>query len=653
MRVTPGLIVLVLTLSLPATAGAAPPERVPILFDTDFGSDVDEGLALALILGSPELDLRGVTTVSGDTNARALMVCRFLTMTGRRHTPVASGATPQPPAEIKELFQYYYHPDVLFNRTTRPVKESAVEFLNARVKGQQGKVTILATGPLTNIARLLIEHPESKAGIKRIVLLGRSPHITDIKPFGPESNIWADVTAAQAVFRSGVPLLFVPDDSTIGLTIDEAGLNRIFAPVSALSVQVQCLHQLSDLPKQELAAALATALCFDERHCKMEEMCLEVDVKGVVRKAKGKANARVVVSTDHDAFRKWYVDRMAALLPPVKAPSKLVERGNMPTKVHVAEDYDLDIERRWWMSGKAETKNLPPNSTRACRGVLTHDFDDLLGNAKAMYTAVIFNPVPGPPMGPNTRLTFKYWLKGTSTLRVQIYSLTNGYHRHLVLTDLPQEKWQSGTVDMTQCRRPDGTGGPLSEDERIDDIQFYTDPTAELIIDDIVLYDAATKDEKRPFPAKIHFTGLFDTGKQGKEWPGDFEIVPHTPPRTWKAAKSVMNPDSKLQWLRIGLRGERPMGETTHLSFRYQLSGANSLRVALVNRAKGDSYTVELKDLKKEAWGETTVDFSGAKRGDSSTGAPPKGTPIDEIHILSPSGAELLVDDVLLYEPGK
>ena len=102
---------------------------------------------------------------------------------------------------------------------------------------------------------------------------------------------------------------------------------------------------------------------------------------------------------------------------------------------------------------------MPPGSKRACRGVLTNDFDDLQGDSKGMYTAVIFNPVPGPPMGKNTRLSFRYWLKGTDRLRVQIYSLTNGYHRHLTLTKLPQEKWQSLTVDMTKCRRPDGGGG--------------------------------------------------------------------------------------------------------------------------------------------------------------------------------------------------
>jgi len=70
-----------------------------------------------------------------------------------------------------------------------------------------------------------------------------------------------------------------------------------------------------------------------------------------------------------------------------------------------------------------------------------------------------FNPVPGPPMGKNTRLSFRCWLKGTDTLRVQLYSLTNGYHRYLSVSGLEQGKWLDGCVDMTQMRRPDGSGG--------------------------------------------------------------------------------------------------------------------------------------------------------------------------------------------------
>ena len=102
--------------------------------------------------------------------------------------------------------------------------------------------------------------------------------------------------------------------------------------------------------------------------------------------------------------------------------------------------------------GRLETVNVPPGSKRACRAVLTQDFDDRQGEMKTMYTAVVFNPVPGPPMGKKPHLSFRYFLKGTDVLRVQIYSLTNGYHRCLTLKGLPQGKWMDGNVDMT--RRP-------------------------------------------------------------------------------------------------------------------------------------------------------------------------------------------------------
>jgi purine nucleosidase len=628
---------------------AAPAEREPVILDTDIGTDIDDAFALALILGSPELELRGITTVSGNTQQRALLACRFLTMTGRRHTPVAAGADPQSDRDFDGQYQYYYHPDVLFNRTSRPVKETAVEFLHARLKAQPGKITLLAAGPLTNIARLLQDKPECKPWIKRIVVIGRLVNAGQKGKPVNDDNITADRKAAQTVFASGVSLLVVPLEATRDVTLDETQLTRLFSPNTALSNQVRSLYQLWDQKSPPLDAVLATALCFDERFAEFKEKYLEVGEQGIIEVTPGKANARVAIKVNREKFLTWYVERMAGLKAPAQTPAKLVERGMMPSRVHVWEDFETDIEKRWWMSGKAEKTNLPSGSTRACRGVLTHDFDDLLGNAKAMYTAVIFNPVPGPVMGPNTRLGFKYWLKGTGTLRVQIYSLTNGYHRHLVLNDLPQEKWQSATVDMTQCRRPDSTGGPLAENERIDDIQFYTEPTAELIIDDIVLYDAAAAEEKRPFPTRVHFTGLFDTGAQGKEWPGTFEIVEHKPPLSGKAARSVASEELGAPWLRLHLRGERPLGEKTQLSFRYHLKGADNLRVQLLNRTSRDVHLVELKNLRKEEWATGQVDFStvkGVKGGEMIR----QGDRVDEIHFLLPKGAELLLDDVLLYE---
>jgi hypothetical protein len=270
-----------------------------------------------------------------------------------------------------------------------------------------------------------------------------------------------------------------------------------------------------------------------------------------------------------------------------------------------------------------------------------------------MYTAVIFNPVPGPRMGQNTRLSFRYWLKGTDRLRVQIYSLTRGFHRYLSLNGLPQERWQELTVDMTAARRPDGSGGPLAAGERIDDIQFYADPTAELLINDMVLYDAALPGEIRPFPRHPLFTGWFDTGRQGKEWPGAFQIVDRMPPGSGKVAKAVLNPKLGLPWIQLQLRGERPLGETTHLTFHYRLSGADSFQVHLVNQTIKDHHLIDLKNLTRDQWVEATVDVSTAsRRNDGSQGKPRKGDHVDEIWFVLPNGGQLLLEDLLLYEPG-
>jgi hypothetical protein len=395
---------------------------------------------------------------------------------------------------------------------------------------------------------------------------------------------------------------------------------------------------------------VAVSLCVTERFCKMEDLRLEVDDKGFTRISPGKPNARVATSIQKDDYLNWFVERFTSgqQKSPQKEPvnvAKLIPCGPMPNRVHVAEDYETDIEKRWWMSGKAETANLPPGSKRANRGVLTQDFDGKMGDLTTMYTAVIFNPVPGPPMGKNPRLSFRYFLQGTDTLRVQIYSLSNGYHRFLTLTSLPQGKWESATVDMTLARKPDGSGGPLSEGERIDDIQFYTDLSAELIIDDIVLYDEAAKDEKRPFPRQIFFTGWFDTGKQGQEWPGTFNILPKKG-IFGNAAQSIENPALKTPWIRLHLRGERTLAEKTHLSCRYHLSGANKMEVALVNARTKTTQKVHVENLHKDKWAETVIDLTKVLQGSQ-----PNHRLFDEIHLLLPPAAELLIDDLLLYEP--
>lgn len=314
--------------------------------------------------------------------------------------------------------------------------------------------------------------------------------------------------------------------------------------------------------------------------------------------------------------------------------SSVIDSGGFPHRVHVFEDYETDIEKRWWLRGKPETRNTPTGKGRSCRGVPSKDFDRKMGDQSAMYTAVVFNPVPGPPMGKRPRLSFRYRLNGTDAIRVQIYSLTRNYHRFLTLTGLKQKQWQSATVDMRAARRPDGSGGPLSENERIDDIQFYVDRRAELLIDDIILFDGAAKKEKRLFPKRILFTGWFDTGKQGKEWPGNFEIEKEG--YFWKAARAVSGSGGRKQ-LRISLRGRRPLGKSTKLFFRYRSEGVKTVAIG----AGGSKLDAIVKVGETKKWQERTVDLSRLLAGKRF---------VEEIVFTIPRSGDLWVDDLLLFE---
>jgi inosine-uridine nucleoside N-ribohydrolase len=304
-----------IALTMSPTAPAA--EKAPILLDTDIGSDIDDALALALALASPELDLQGVTTVGEKAEDRAWMVCRLLTAVGRPEVPVAWGRDPQPASPIEGQMQYRRHPAVVSGRTSSPVKESAVEFLYARLKAQPGKLTLVALGPLTNLARLLTEHPDCKPWVKRIVVMGGSVRVgyEGKPPAEAEWNVKSDVLAAKVVFTSGIPLVVAPLDATATLKLEEPLRRRLFAARTPLTLQVQTLYELWGKPTPILFDPVAVALAFTEKFCAMEDLHLEVDDGGFIRIGKGPANARVATSVRAEEFLNWYVERVAAGKP--------------------------------------------------------------------------------------------------------------------------------------------------------------------------------------------------------------------------------------------------------------------------------------------------------------------------------------------------
>jgi pyrimidine-specific ribonucleoside hydrolase len=178
--------------------------RASIILDCDPGHD--DAIALLLALASSELDLLGVTTTYGNqtlekTTANAL---RVLELAGRGDIPVASGA--DAPLERSLVVAAHVHGESGLDGPTlpppsiEPVSTDAVGWMAGTVADAPGPVTLVPTGPLTNVARYLTEHGTD--GLERIVLMGGSIAEGNMTP-AAEFNAWADPEAAQIVFDAG------------------------------------------------------------------------------------------------------------------------------------------------------------------------------------------------------------------------------------------------------------------------------------------------------------------------------------------------------------------------------------------------------------------------------------------------------------------
>jgi purine nucleosidase len=329
----PLIVVVFSWLFLPRIAGAS--EKVPIIVDTDIGTDIDDAFALALALQSPELQLVGVTTVSADAYTRALIACRMLEAVGRADVPVAAGRPRRARPEQKGQYQYGLDPS--FQK--RPVAESAVEFIFAQLKAHPGELTLVSIGDLTNLGRLITEHPESKPLIKRIVIMGGAVRVgyNGKPPASWEWNIRSDIKAAQTVFSSGLPLVVAPLDATTMLKLQEPMRERIFSANTSLADQLHALYRLWGKTTPTLFDPVAVMLSFNETFCEMEDLRIEVDDQGFTREAPGKPNAHVATSIRRDDFLKWYVGRIAgsntAVISPVhgRQPRRIPPSGGFAT----------------------------------------------------------------------------------------------------------------------------------------------------------------------------------------------------------------------------------------------------------------------------------------------------------------------------------
>ena len=201
-----------------------------IILDCDPGHD--DAIALLLALASPELNLLGVTTVSGNqtlekTTANAI---RVLDHVGREEVTVAAGADRPLVRERHVAAEVHGEtgldgPD-LPPPSRPPEREHGIDWIATTLVSHDRPVTLVPTGPLTNIALLLARYPELVARIERIVLMGGAFGEGNVTP-AAEFNIWADPEAAHRVFTSGIDLTMVGLDVTHQALLRPADVDRL------------------------------------------------------------------------------------------------------------------------------------------------------------------------------------------------------------------------------------------------------------------------------------------------------------------------------------------------------------------------------------------------------------------------------------------
>jgi inosine-uridine nucleoside N-ribohydrolase len=297
-----------------------------ILLDCDPGHD--DAIALLLALGSPELELLGVTTVAGNqtlekTTANAL---RVLEHVGRDDVPVAAGA--DRPLVREPFVAAYVHgetgldgPDLPPARG-KPVDQHAVDFLAERIEPD---VVLVPTGPLTNVALLLARYPEKRP--ERIVLMGGSIAEGNVTP-AAEFNIWCDPEAAARVFTSGIDVTMVGLDVTHKALFTDRYAERLEGRAGTMTRELLAFYnrfhaEVYGFDGSPIHDALAVAAVFRPELMETKHRGVKIDTESELSRgrtlvdlwgrARWEPNCHVGVDVDAEGFCELLVERINAL----------------------------------------------------------------------------------------------------------------------------------------------------------------------------------------------------------------------------------------------------------------------------------------------------------------------------------------------------
>jgi inosine-uridine nucleoside N-ribohydrolase len=304
-----------------------------IILDCDPGHD--DAIALMLALASPEVELLGVTTVHGNQTLEKTTInaLKLLEFAGRAEIPVAAGA--DRPFQREPFVAAYVHGESGMDGPTlpppsgSPLDQHAVDFIAETVLACGEPVTLVPTGPLTNIGLFLALHPAAAARVERIVLMGGAIGEGNVTP-AAEFNIWCDPEAAARVFSSGLDVTMIGLDVTHKAIVGPAHTEQLRASGRVGAMVGELLDFYGRFHRETygwdgspIHDAVALAHSFRSGIVRTVRTGVRVDCDGGLGRGRTnvdlygrmgwEANAEVAVDIDAGGFVELLLERIASL----------------------------------------------------------------------------------------------------------------------------------------------------------------------------------------------------------------------------------------------------------------------------------------------------------------------------------------------------
>ena len=298
-------------------------KKLPVLLDGDPGHD--DAIAWMLAKASPLLDIRGITSVAGNqtiekTTYNARRVAALLGI----DAPIAMGRPGPLLSDPITAGNIHGQTGLDGPRLPEPAGElsplGAVELMAMVLRESEEPVTIVSTGPQTNVAALLLAHPELKEKIARISLMGGGIATGNWTP-AAEFNILADPEAADIVFRSGIPVIMSGLDVTEQALIFPKDFERIRAVGNRVARIVADwleffyeFHRNIGYAGAPLHDPVAVVSLIRPDLLQTKPMCVEIETRGeycrgaTVGHDRKRANALVNLGIDRDGFADLLVE---------------------------------------------------------------------------------------------------------------------------------------------------------------------------------------------------------------------------------------------------------------------------------------------------------------------------------------------------------